>query len=337
MMQMHHFFGGKGMEAFSGLLFGLYRQVQLIPPTEFQRRALDAVREVLAFDSALWGTGVMGQNGALIHSVCVYRQPPEMMENWECIKQHDTVSLEAFSRLGQTLNAALTTDPYWQARFHPDAMAHVKRFGMEHVLATIVADPVLQVFTAMSFYRANPAQPFTEAERLLKQSLLRHLVEVWNLNRFNFLHSPRKGGPQPDYGRAICDARGVLYNACPNFAALMSIEWPQWQGPQLPGALLDKVPGKEQRQYTGLGIVATISALNDMLLLSVRRKSTVDQLSAREHEVARRFGQGKDFRKIADELNIAPATVRNHLQAIYSTLGVNNKVEMARIILESEG
>lgn len=324
------------MEAFSRLLLSLYRQVQDAPPTEFQKRALDAVREVLAFDSALWASGVMGQNGGVVHSVLVYRQPPDMMESWERIKQHDTVSFEAFSRLGQTINAALTTDPDWQARFHPDAMAHVKRFGMEHVLATIIADPVLRVFTAVSFYRASPHDPFTEAERLLKQNLVQHLAEVRNLNRLNFLHSPHKGGPQPDHGRAICDTKGVLHSASPNFAALMLMEWPDWQGPQLPCVLLDNVSGKEKRQYTGFGIVATIKALNDMLLLSVRRKKPVDQLSARQHEVARRFGQGKDFRKIADELNIAPATVRNHLQAIYSTLGVHNKVEMARIILESE-
>lgn len=52
--------------------------------------------------------------------------------------------------------------------------------------------------------------------------------------------------------------------------------------------------------------------------------------------MARHFGQGMDHRKIADELHIAPATVRNHLQAIYAKLGVSNKVEMARIIFSAE-
>ena len=57
----------------------------------------------------------------------------------------------------------------------------------------------------------------------------------------------------------------------------------------------------------------------------------------REFDVARRFGQGMDFRKIAEELHISPVTVRNHLQAIYAKLGISNKVEMARIIIEAEG
>lgn len=323
------------MKAFSGLLLGLYRQAQIIPPTEFQTRALDASRDALTFDSALWVTGVMGAAGGIIHSVIAYRQPPDMMENYERVKQHDTLGFETFSRLGQTINAALTSDPYWQARLHPDVMTHVKRYGMEHVLTTHIAEPVLRLFTAVSFYRANPRQPFTEAERLFKQNLMPHLAEAWNSNRFNFMHSPHKNGTQTDHARAICDQKGVLYNASQNFDDLMLAEWPDWQGPQLPQVLLDTL--SKQPQYNGNGIVATIKALNNMLLLSVRRISTVDQLSPRELAVARLFGRGMDFRKIADELHIAPVTVRNHLQAIYGKLGVSNKVEMARIILEAEG
>lgn len=324
------------MKAFGDLLFGLYRQVHTTPPSEFQTQAMDAVRQVLAFDSALWGTGAMSQQGAVVHSVCVYRQPPEMMQSWEHIKQHDAVSFEAFNRCGQTVNAALTTDPEWQARFHPDAMAHVKRYGMEHVLATFNADPLLRLFTAVSFYRADPAQAFTEAERLLKQNLVPHLIEVWSLNRFSFLHSARTGSAQHNQARAICDKKGLIYNASPDFAELMRLEWPNWQGPELPGELLGSVSGTKQRQFSGHSAVATIKSLSDMLLLSVRRKSAVDQLSRRELEVAQHFAKGLEFREIADQLNIAPATVRNHLQAIYATLAVSNKVELARMILEAE-
>ena len=324
------------MKAFSDLLFGLYRQTHTTPPSEFQTQVLGAVREVLAFDSALWGTGAMDQQGAVVHSVCVYRQPPEMMQSWEHIKQHDAVSFEAFNRCGQTVNAALTTDPGWQARFHPDAMAHVKRYGMEHVLATFHADPLLHLFTAVSFYRADPAQPFTEAERLLKQNLMPHLIEVWSLNRFSFLHSSRTGSEKQNQARAICDRKGVIYNASANFAELMRLEWPDWQGPNLPDELLASASGAEQRHFSGHSAVATIKSLNDMLLLSLRSKSAVDRLSRRELEVARQFAKGLEFREIADQLNIAPTTVRNHLQAIYATLAVSNKVELARIILEAE-
>lgn len=323
------------MEAFSGLLLNLYRQAQHTTPARFQERALDTTREVLAFDSALWATGVMGAEGAIVHTICVDRQPPEMMENWERIKQHDAISFEAFSRLGQTVNAALQ-DPYWQTRVHPDVMAHTKRYGMEHVLATIIADPVLRLFSAVSFYRANPGQAFTESDRLFKQNLMPHLTETWNANRFNFMHSPSKNDRHPDHARALCDKTGRLHNASQNFDELLLAEWPDWQGPQLPLVLEHTLAGEGRHRYVDHSIVATTTLLNDMFLLRLRKKSTLDLLSPRELEVARCFGRGMEYRKIAEELNIAPVTVRNHLQAIYATLGVNNKVGMARIILEAE-
>ena len=327
---------GGDMEAFSGLLLGLYRQAQSLPPTEFQTQALDEAREKLAFDSALWATGVMGAAGGIVHSACVYRQPPDMMENYERIKQHDTLGFEAFSRMGQTVNAALTTDPYWQPRLHPDVLAHVKRYGMEHVLTTHIDEQVLRLFTAVAFYRANPEQPFTEAERLFKQNLMPHLAEAWNTNRFNFLHPSQESNIHVGRARAICDKKGVLYNASQGFEELMLAEWPDWMGPQLPSVMLDTLSGTGRRQYSGHVIVGTIKSLNDMLLFSVRRKSPVDQLSPRELEVAMRFGRGMDFRKIADDLHISPVTVRNHLQAIYAALGVSNKIQMSRIILDTE-
>jgi DNA-binding CsgD family transcriptional regulator len=324
------------METFSGLLLRLYREAQIIPPTEFQTAALDAAREALPFDSAVWITGVMGAEGGIIHSACVYRQPPDMMENYERIKQHDVLGFETFQNLGHTINASLTTGPNWLTRLHPAVLSHIRRYGMEHVLSTHITEPVLRIFSAVALYRADPEQPFTEAERLFKQNLMPHLAEAWNANRFNFMHASSHSGAQPDHARAICDKKGVLYNASQNFDVLMLAEWPDWQGPQLPQALQEALSGEGRCQYSGQAIVATIKALNDMLLLSVRGKSTVDQLSPREFEVARRFGRGMDHRKIAEDLHIAPTTVRNHLQAIYAKLGVCNKVEMARLIIKAD-
>ena len=66
------------------------------------------------------------------------------------------------------------------------------------------------------------------------------------------------------------------------------------------------------------------------------RQGAVDRLSRRELEVAQQFAKGLEFREIADQLHIAPTTVRNHRQAIYATLEVSNKVELARMILEAD-
>lgn len=320
------------MKAFSDLLLEIYRQAQDAPAMEFQTRVLDAVREKLAFDSALWATGVMGPDGATPHAIFVYRQPPDMMENWARIKPRDTLIYEAFNNLGRTVNAALGSDPGWQARFNANMKAHIKRYGMEHTLITMNTTPLLGLYTAVSFFRSDPSQPFTETEQMLKQNLMPHLAEAWNISRFAFVNSARNHGIQISQGRAICDSKGVLYNADRNFTGLMLAEWPDWNGPQLRPELLKTLSGNNPRRYAGRHSVISAETLNDMVLLTARKTAAIDNLSLREHDVAALFAKGADFRAIADTLHIAPTTVRNHLQHIYAKLGVSNKMEMARLM-----
>ena len=53
-----------------------------------------------------------------------------------------------------------------------------------------------------------------------------------------------------------------------------------------------------------------------------------EKISRRELEVARAYTGGKTYREIADDLNIAPATVRTHINNIYRKLEVSSKIEL---------
>lgn len=320
------------MKTFSDLLLELYRLAQDAPAEEFQTRALDAVRETLSFDSALWATGAIGSEGATPHGILTYRQPAEMLEEWGRIKPRDTIIFEAFNNLGQTVNAALGSDPAWQARFNADMRTHIKRYGMEHTLLTMNETPHLRLYSAVSLYRSNAEQPFTESERLLNQSLTPHLFEAWNISRFSFLNCARNNDGKQNCGRAICDNKGVLYNADRNFTVFMLSEWPDWNGPQLPPELLKTLSDKNPRRYIGRRSVVSAETLNNMELLSARKKSAVDDLSLREYDVAALFANGADYRAIANALHISPFTVRNHLQNIYIKLGVSSKIELAHLV-----
>lgn len=54
------------------------------------------------------------------------------------------------------------------------------------------------------------------------------------------------------------------------------------------------------------------------------------KLSEREIMIAELYGEGRTYKDISSELNIAPATVRNHLAAVYRKLRVRNKPELIR-------
>lgn len=53
----------------------------------------------------------------------------------------------------------------------------------------------------------------------------------------------------------------------------------------------------------------------------------IHKLSRREYEILRLLSKGRVTRTIAGQLDISPATVRNHLKNIYAKLEVHNRAE----------
>lgn len=58
---------------------------------------------------------------------------------------------------------------------------------------------------------------------------------------------------------------------------------------------------------------------------------TKPELSAREIDVLNQLSKGMDYKQIAGNLIISPATVRKHIENIYSKLQAHNKLEAVKI------
>jgi DNA-binding NarL/FixJ family response regulator len=63
--------------------------------------------------------------------------------------------------------------------------------------------------------------------------------------------------------------------------------------------------------------------------LSLRRLTRFDLLTRREQEVASLLADGKSHKEAARILSVAPATIRNQTQSIYSKMGVASRAELA--------
>lgn len=98
-----------------------------------------------------------------------------------------------------------------------------------------------------------------------------------------------------------------------------------------------------------MGGGATMSPSIASKILSIMRKAEIKSeedksnekiktetfdLSQREIEVLEKLKQGKDYKKIADELFISPSTVRKHLENIYLKLHVHNKMQAVQKAME---
>ena len=55
---------------------------------------------------------------------------------------------------------------------------------------------------------------------------------------------------------------------------------------------------------------------------------TLAELSPREQQIADAYSSGASYREIAEQLGVAPTTVRTHLGTIYRKLGVSTKIEL---------
>ena len=77
---------------FSTLLLRLYRLSQELPIQLFQDAALSQIKQVLPFDSSMWGTATTAPEGIDIHTVHLHEKSPEMLVAYEQVKHLDSAA-----------------------------------------------------------------------------------------------------------------------------------------------------------------------------------------------------------------------------------------------------
>lgn len=309
-------------------LLDLYALAPGTPSAAFCGAALELLQRSVPFDSGLWGIFTRTPGGPRQHSAHLHRIPAQMLVDYERVKQHDIVNQKLIAGPGRTLAVALRRA---ERRAHPDVVAHARRWGMEHTLATVLLESPVNLYTVIALYRADEARPYTERERRFKQTIMPHLVAAWHMNALQLLDAPERPGSGAPRARAIVDRFGIVHNADPGLADLIRREVPRWEGPTLPPALLGVASGDGQEHHGNAIVVTRVQTLEDgTSVVVLRPRSRVDSLSARERAVAREFAAGRTHTQIAASLGTSPATVRSQLQSVYVKLGVGTKVDLAK-------
>lgn len=309
---------------FSGLMLGLYRLSVELSPEHFQDGALNLLKTVLPFDSSMWGTATATDEGIDIHTIHLHQETPEMLVAYAPLRHKDTAAQIMFQQPQST--RCFQADQLFDAR-DPDGaemLDFLRRFGHESNFITATNHPNTKLVHWISIYRADRHAHATEDERLLLDQLAPHVMQALTFNRVMHLNSSLAfQASQAPRGTAIADLRGVVYHLDPSCADLMRMEWPGWDGEVLPSPLLNSMLRGVAR-YAGSMLVIEHKVEQTLLFVKVRPRCRADDLSDREHTVARLVAKGATYKEIAHMLGRAPATVRNHIQSIYEKLGVNN-------------
>jgi DNA-binding NarL/FixJ family response regulator len=72
-----------------------------------------------------------------------------------------------------------------------------------------------------------------------------------------------------------------------------------------------------------------LGALRQPAVKPVQDELPIDKLSERELDVLRLIARGLENSEIAEELNISPSTVKNHVSSILSKLGLASRIQAA--------
>lgn len=303
-------------------LLDLYAMVEAVGFSDFQESAFDLLRREITFGAGIWGTGAMVDGLPKPHHIHLHRTDPALMASWEQVKGEDVIIGQALGKPGRPVRSSLS-DAVWDRS--PGVRGHCRRHDIGHVLCSFVHEAETGLYHFISLYR-TPAEPaFCEQDEKAKAVLCAHLAQAVNMSRLRHLRFV--ASEQGTCRRlAVVDMEGVIYETEPGFFRLLQSEWPGWHGPRLPAAIAGLAVRGEC--YKGERIVVIGSAVKDMYVLSARAVSPVDGLSPRELEIARHYGRGHSHKEIAAQLGISPATVRNHLQAIYLKAGLQDKAQL---------
>ena len=154
-------------------------------------------------------------------------------------------------------------------------------------------DPQTQLSVHLTLYRRPDAPRFGEEERFLLDQVMPHLLAAEGANQIRALVALRETLDGPNtLALAVCDRQGTLHYAEHGFVERLLLEWPRWNGPHLPEAV-------GAAGYRGQHLQLDATEVGHLLLLSARPRTALAQLSAREADVAERFGGGSTRRSPA--------------------------------------
>lgn len=134
---------------------------------------------------------------------------------------------------------------------------------------------------------------------------------------------------------ALVDEDGTVYSASARFRDLLAGEFGEGDFHDLPFRL-PRTALEEQGIFTVGALHLRVSTHGRLFLLHARRPLPLDGLSPREQEIARALAEGKTFKTVARQLDIAVSTVANHASRIYRKLGIFRREELVNLLQTSK-
>lgn len=304
-------------------LLQLYQAACKLPLVDFQAMAIDTLAENLSFDAAWWGLASIVGGKTHVHFSHQQNLPSNLARIVNLTDGNNTVTQACQNSIGTTVN--FNTESLYG---NPSTAISAGQLNIKQLLCTQTLDRTPNTWNVIALIRNNTSNPFSEEERLLKQSIVPHLSQMMQINRFAQLTELRSISRRASYLTGIMDDYGIVHTYETGFGRLLRSEWPNWDGVLLPTEARAVIPVDK---YVGQKLIVRFENFENYILITLIKKSKLDLLSSREQAIAAEFSKGNSYKSVAKEFNISPATVRNHLRNIYLKLEISSKVELVKL------
>lgn len=297
----------------SDFLLEVHHDSANLSAADFQLTTLQRMRTYLDFDFAIWGEG--DGSSRELHTATVLDQTPTLFDTWEPVKHQDPFANLVIGNTGRTW--VLSDVP---RVFHSKAYSeHWGRYHAREMISTMQVDPHTGLHVFVTLARERNQATFSRSEREFKALVTRHL--------FLAAHNNDRVAVSEDQGHtALVDRFGILHACDDLFRALVIEEWGHAWRRRLPAAVTEALA--LYGCYLGRRIELTAEPLGTRWMIRVQPANPLP-LSPREEQIARAFAAGLSYKQVAQQLGIAPGTVRTHLTRIYEKLGVSDKGALA--------
>ncbi|MEJ8860012.1 LuxR C-terminal-related transcriptional regulator [Variovorax robiniae] len=311
------------------LLLKLYRAAREMESGAFEENAIGALKNLLVFDSAIWGSGLLRPNGSVApHIVHLHRQPQEAVQEWAKLNVADPVAAAIMERLGVPIRFHA---PTLFAGVESSSMrAYAKRYDRQSYMVCGVNHALQPDFMGwLSLYRSDPDAHFTQAEQRAYGEMMSHLHEAQQINWRIQLHQAASPAACKE-AQAITDAWGYMHTPWADVENLFALEWPRLHTGRLPDPLLRALT--TEGHYNGRTIIVRSQTTQGLMFVRVRCRTALGELSPREQQIAAAIARGWSAKVVARDWGLSPATVRAHLNHIYDKLGLHTQSELAFLV-----
>lgn len=292
----------------------------------FVGRSVASLSEILGFDCAWYGWAEIDETSVEIHASATRNLPDNYFEFWTGIAAEDMLAADIRANPARVA----TYDRRGEAQ--TDGMqALADTFGLRRMATAMRLRDGRAASLFVSAYRGgNRARPWTGEEREFLQCAVDHMSASARVA------TARRGDAAEDEGAAsiFISETGVGIVGLQTMRERFGHVWSALDGDRVPASLCAFVDQPGEHLLIDRGLVVRCEHARSaegfsLRKLTLRPLRKFDLLTPREQEVARSLASGLSHKESARALGVAPATIRNQTQSIYSKLGVDNRASLA--------